>query len=78
MNVPPEERSPGALGNATRVAIAASLIEGFNAALGRHLAQFAARNKDARVIPFDAHAWFTSALDNAAHLGFKNITGCAR
>lgn len=76
INVPPGERSPSSVGNTTRAAIHASRIAGFNAALARRVAQFEKKNKKtARVLSFDAHAWFNRALDHAAELGFTNTTG---
>ncbi|EJD46270.1 hypothetical protein AURDEDRAFT_164505 [Auricularia subglabra TFB-10046 SS5] len=76
INVPPGERSPNTLGNATRAAIHASRIAGFNAALARRVAQFQRKHTGTTsVMFFDAHAWFNWALDHAAELGFTNITG---
>ncbi|EJD46253.1 hypothetical protein AURDEDRAFT_144656 [Auricularia subglabra TFB-10046 SS5] len=76
LNVPPGERSPNTLntGNATRVALHAARVSGFNAALARRLAQFRA-TAHAHVLAFDVHGWFNAALDNAAALGFTNVTG---
>jgi phospholipase/lecithinase/hemolysin len=78
INVPPEERSPANAANATKATKAAkekSLVDGFNTALKVAVAGFAKEHKDAVVLSYDAHAFFTKVLDAPAKYGFKNVTG---
>ncbi|KAJ3731134.1 hypothetical protein DFJ43DRAFT_1081644 [Lentinula guzmanii] len=75
LNVPPEDRNPATVGNATASAEMKEHIALFNSALSRHTAAFAKRNPNATVMTFDAHAVFSNILDNANEFGFTNITG---
>jgi phospholipase/lecithinase/hemolysin len=75
INVPPDERSPANAANATKAAKEKSLVDGFNAALKVAVAEFAKEHKDAVVLSYDAHAFFTKVLDAPAKYGFKNVTG---
>jgi len=75
INVPPEDRSPSSLGDATNAAELKENIALFNAALLNHTAAFAAQNPDANVMNFDSNAVFSNILNNPAEFGFTNITG---
>ncbi|KAJ7600727.1 hypothetical protein C8J56DRAFT_911128 [Mycena floridula] len=75
LNVPPEERSPGTLGNPTKVATMKQHVDMFNAALANHTAAFAASNPGSIVMSFDAHGLFNTILDNPERYGFTNTTG---
>ncbi|KAI0322350.1 hypothetical protein OF83DRAFT_1049465 [Amylostereum chailletii] len=74
LNVPPEDRAPGHL-NTTNAAPEKQRVTEFNAALNTHLATFASGHPDLAVFAFDAHAWFTTVLDNPSTYGFGNVTG---
>ncbi|TFK80442.1 carbohydrate esterase family 16 protein [Polyporus arcularius HHB13444] len=74
INVPPLERSPGHIGAPDAGLYKQNIID-YNSALAAHVASFAHAHPDVTVLAFDAHAWFGQILDNAAHYGFKNITG---
>ncbi|PPQ96686.1 hypothetical protein CVT26_010315 [Gymnopilus dilepis] len=75
INVPPEERSPNALGDATKAALLKTHIDEFNDILAGHIAAFEAANPHATVLTFDAHSWFNTVLDNPTSFGFTNTTG---
>ncbi|KAJ3825073.1 hypothetical protein F5878DRAFT_229673 [Lentinula raphanica] len=75
INVPPEDRNPATVGNATASAEMKEHIALFNVALSNHTAAFTARNADATVMTFDAHAVFSKILDDPVKFGFTNITG---
>ncbi|KJA17997.1 carbohydrate esterase family 16 protein [Hypholoma sublateritium FD-334 SS-4] len=75
LNVPPEERAPGTLGDAAKAALLAQNVGAFNAALAESVAKFAEANPDTTVVTFDAHAWFTAVLDDPLPFGFTNTTG---
>ncbi|GLB38396.1 putative carbohydrate esterase family 16 protein [Lyophyllum shimeji] len=75
INVPPGERAPASINNPSKAALQRQHIELFNAVLANHTAAFAAKNKGAIVLSFDAHGWFNSVLDNPAVYGFTNVTG---
>ncbi|KAF5369352.1 hypothetical protein D9758_002760 [Tetrapyrgos nigripes] len=75
LNVPPEDRAPGTLGNPTKVQTMKDHIALFNQVLANHIANFTSANPDATVMTFDANAWFNSVLDDPASFGFNNVTG---
>ncbi|KAH7877980.1 uncharacterized protein C8R40DRAFT_879129 [Lentinula edodes] len=75
INVPPEDRNPATVGNATAAAEMKEHIALFNSALANHTIAFSERNPNATVMTFDANAVFNNILDNAAEFGFTNITG---
>jgi phospholipase/lecithinase/hemolysin len=75
INVPPEERNPSYLANATKAAIDKRSVDSFNTALQTAIANFSKQHKDAIVLSYDAHAFFTKVLDNPKQYGFKNTTG---
>ncbi|KAF5315102.1 hypothetical protein D9619_007370 [Psilocybe cf. subviscida] len=75
INVPPEDRTPGALSNSTRAALLKDHINQFNTVLAAHVSAFQAANPDTRVMTFDAHKWFNMVLDNPRPFGFTNTTG---
>ncbi|KAI8138706.1 hypothetical protein BJV82DRAFT_630234 [Fennellomyces sp. T-0311] len=68
-NVPPRERSPSG-GDASY----AKIIRIYNTILDEHIAAFKSSHTDANVISINAWELFNSYLDNAAELGFKDIT----
>ncbi|KAF8139543.1 hypothetical protein K438DRAFT_709694 [Mycena galopus ATCC 62051] len=75
INVPPEDRAPGTVGDPTKAATLKTNIAQFNAILANHVTAFEAANADATVMTFDSNAWFNMVLDSAAEFGFTNITG---
>ncbi|KAJ3811872.1 hypothetical protein F5876DRAFT_88058 [Lentinula aff. lateritia] len=75
INVPPEDRNPATVGNATAAAEMKEHIALFNSALANHTIAFSEKNPNATVMTFDANAVFNNILDNAAEFGFSNITG---
>ena len=76
INVPPLDRSPGALAqDAAARATYAQHIAAYNAALAAHTAAFADAHGDVTVLSFDANAWFGRVLDDAGSFGFTNVTG---
>ncbi|KAF8890012.1 putative lysophospholipase [Gymnopilus junonius] len=75
INVPPEERSPGSLGDPTNAALLKTHIDEFNTILASHISTFQAANPHVTVMSFDAHSWFNMVLDSAASFGFTNTTG---
>jgi phospholipase/lecithinase/hemolysin len=74
LSVPPEERSPATINNPAKAALQAGRIADYNAALASHVAAFAGKYPDSKVMLFDSHAFFGYVLDNYASFGFKNIT----
>lgn len=75
LNVPPGERSPANIGDATKAAALKENIDLFNEALDAHTRAFAESNQGAIVITFDAQALFNELLNNADQYGFTNTTG---
>jgi phospholipase/lecithinase/hemolysin len=75
INVPPEERNPANAANATKAVKEKGLVDGFNTALRTAIANFSTTHKDAVVLSYDAHAFFTKILDHPTYYGFKNVTG---
>ncbi|KAK7056874.1 hypothetical protein VNI00_002591 [Paramarasmius palmivorus] len=75
INVPPGDRAPSRVRNATEAALAKEHIKLYNVALANHTRAFASRNPDAVVMTFDANAWFNEVLDDPAAFGFTNVTG---
>ncbi|KAF9452975.1 carbohydrate esterase family 16 protein [Macrolepiota fuliginosa MF-IS2] len=78
LNVPPEERSPGSLGDPGQLK---DHIDLFNGVLASHIDGFAKAHPDNIVMTFDAHAWFNRVLDAHEEFGFTNVTGfctCAK
>ncbi|KAH8114740.1 hypothetical protein DFH11DRAFT_1508678 [Phellopilus nigrolimitatus] len=74
LTIPPTERTPSSLGSASAPTLQAH-VEEYNALLVQYVQAFANSHTDTSVLVFDAHGWFNYALDNAAALGFTNITG---
>jgi len=72
LNVPPEERSPGSLGNPGQLQEHINL---FNSILADHIGVFSKTHPDNVVLSFDAHAWFNRVLDSPEEFGFINVTG---
>ncbi|KAH7915416.1 putative lysophospholipase [Hygrophoropsis aurantiaca] len=75
INVPPEERSPAWVNDATWGPVLKQHIIEYNAVLAAHIQKFADAHPETPVVTFDAHSWFNSILDNAEQFGFTNITG---
>jgi len=75
LNVPPEERNPSSIGDATKAAALKEHIDLFNVALNKHTAAFASSNPEAVMMTFDAHSLFNTLLDNPGQFGFTNTTG---
>ncbi|KAH7923816.1 putative lysophospholipase [Leucogyrophana mollusca] len=75
INVPPEERSPAWVDDATWGPVLKEHITTFNAVLAGYVQKFSEAHPDTPVVAFDAHTWFNSILDDAEQYGFTNITG---
>ncbi|THH29896.1 hypothetical protein EUX98_g4284 [Antrodiella citrinella] len=72
INVPPVDRAPINLGNATAQALERSVIEGFNGKLASRVSPFQTVNPDIRTWLFDANKLFTMVLDDPQAYGFVN------
>ncbi|KAJ7134696.1 hypothetical protein C8R44DRAFT_610060 [Mycena epipterygia] len=75
INVPPEDRSPGSVGNPTNAATLKTHISEYNTILADHITAFKAANADATIMTFDSNAWFNTILDSPSEFGFTNVTG---
>lgn len=77
LTLPPLDRRPGNAGSSDPRPNA-TMVAQWNEALASHTAAFNAQNPAATALLFDANAYLTSVLDNAAQYGFSNTTGyCA-
>ncbi|KXN88293.1 hypothetical protein AN958_07752 [Leucoagaricus sp. SymC.cos] len=72
LNVPPEERAPGSLGNPGQLQ---EHIDLFNSVLADFISHFHSTHPDNTVMSFDAHTWFNNVLDNPTEFGFTDVTG---
>ncbi|KIJ64511.1 carbohydrate esterase family 16 protein [Hydnomerulius pinastri MD-312] len=74
-NVPPEERSPAWVNDATWGPIIKEHIDEYNSILATYVQNFADAHPETPVISFDAHSLFNFILDNGEAFGFTNTTG---